>query len=286
MKRLFILISIIFLTLNAITAQSGQYFASAELAETDCAEGIVYIDIKIKAMDASSTFRLADQNYRISYNELALKPNSAFIEEEGEVSNLAESLGGISVFETHNLNGSQGTIISYNIELAGGAGYLVTADEWVSIGRLGIEIEDETACFDFQFHDTATFPPTYIGEDIGGLLYPVEEGSYHNITACLTDYCESEPPVIQVHPFKQRYSTFIYPTTTEGNLTFEYTSKATADMLDIIISNIAGQPVQRHQVAAYNSDKLQFDVSDLSEGIYIFSTMIEGQQVTKKFIKI
>ncbi len=267
-------------------AQNGKYFISATLTETDCTNNTAYFDIKIKATDANSSFLLADQNYRISYSSEALVPNSAFIEREGDVSGLVTTDGSMNFFEEHSLNGSQDTIISYNIEHLGGDGYLVKEDQWVSIGRIGIEIADPEACFTLFFHDTETFPPTYIGENVQGLLVEVEEGAYHNVEDCLSDYCGT-PSIIGVEfPINERYSTALYPTTTGGNLVFEYTGVTTTQALNIIITNAAGQPVQRHQSRIQNSDKLHLDVSNLPQGMYIFSTLLNGEQVTEKFIKI
>jgi len=175
-------------------AQStGQYdLQLAAVQPTDCDNNIFYVDLQVRASSAATVFRISDQNYRFRYNPSVLA--NPRIETEFTFSGLAVSADGTaSFFTTHTLNGSLGPVVSYNFELAGGAGYPVGID-WVSVGRVAFDILDPAACIDLVWNDKNYFPPTYVGGIGDGNLYSVDEGSYLNFSACIDALCTENCP--------------------------------------------------------------------------------------------
>jgi len=94
------------------------------------------------------------------------------------------------LFAPHNLIGSLDTVVSYNVELAGGDGYYLTADEWVQIGRIEFDILEPDACYDLVWHPQAVFPPTFVGEvytggDYSDVRIGANENFYENLSDCV-----------------------------------------------------------------------------------------------------
>jgi len=60
-------------SLTCLIAQTGQYDVRFfQEPSFECDSNVVYFDIHIKASNAGTTFRLSEQNYRFSYDDLAL----------------------------------------------------------------------------------------------------------------------------------------------------------------------------------------------------------------------
>jgi len=172
-KFIYLTVSLLLLILQQTTAQNGKANIKMEIHELDYENMTVSMDIFIKARDASSTFNLAEQNYRMSF-EREVVGNPVIIEEflSGDIL-LPDST--YALYNPHTLGGSIDTIISYNIELAEGAGVLVTEDEWLPIGRLGFDILDSNECIRIFFHDESIYPSTYIVEFYEGTLYGLDD---------------------------------------------------------------------------------------------------------------
>jgi len=275
MKNFAITILINILILNILPAQNGKFAVGAFLHKVDCELGKVHVDLKIKASDSNTEFYLADQNYRLSFNRSALQPESVSIESELDISGFIQTSEHFSLYAEHTVGGSGDTIISYNVELEGGNGYLVTADEWVSIGRIGLDIANASECFTIQFHTQDAFPPTYISEVLDPTTYAPITGLYVDLEGCLSDYCddgqvEQLPVSVEVH----------------SELTVQYTLQGRTDMARITIVDMQGRMLQQHQKQLTGQDTFKFDVSRLPQGIYLVNTLIDGQWIPQKFVKI
>ena len=175
----------------------GQYDVRFNLNTLDCDGEQFLLDLDVRASDPGATFTIAEQNYRFSYNRNALTPGTATINREGELSGFILD-GGVltALYSAHNLGGSLDTIISYNVELAGGDGVLVEGG-WVNVGTLAFQVTDIDACLDLTWHDRTIFPPTFVSTFSGGTRVPVTEGSYVNdlTFSCFSEICAESLPV-------------------------------------------------------------------------------------------
>ncbi len=148
-----------------------------------CPDVSLFLDIEIKAASAASEFNLSEQNYRFSFNRDALANPTK--EQELTVSGFVNG----SFYNGHTLTGSLDTVVSYNIELAGGAGYPITADLWVPVGRIAFDIVDSDACLNLKWHTLTEFPTTYIGEVANGVRGTASGNNYGMPTSCIVDLC-------------------------------------------------------------------------------------------------
>lgn len=290
MKNLLITIFLNILILNILSAQDGRFMAGAFLDRIDCESGKAYIDLKIKAENSNTHFYLAEQNYRLSFNRSAFVPGSVFIERELEISGVVEMSGDTIVYSNHTLLGSSDTIISYNIELLHGEGYPLTSDEWTSVGRIGLDIADINECFKIRLHGEETFPPTYVGELFGGTFHSLPDGSYTALEGCFSDYCNddtAEDTHVSVEQFiDYKNNIQVLPTVVQNELTVRYTLPQHIGITRVTIADMQGQILQGHKESLTGQDVLKFDVSRLSQGIYLINTLIDGQWITQKFVKV
>ncbi len=288
MRNFILTILINILLLNMLAAQNGKFMLGAFLQKVDCELGNIHLDLKIKASVEGSEFYLADQNYRLSFNRAALRPGSVSIESELDISGVVETSEHFSVYSEHTTLGSGDTIISYNVELLYGSGYLVTADDWVSIGRIALDIVDINECFNIQFHTQDVFPPTYVSEVIDPITYVPVAGQYIDLEDCLYDYCDAdiEDIVSSLEFVDYQNNIQIFPTAVHSELTVQYTLQGYTDMTGITIADMQGRILQQHQKQLTGEDTFRFDVSHLPPGIYLVNTLIEGRLIPKKFVKM
>lgn len=284
MKKMLALFIFGILLSNYTSAQSGKYVVSTSLESIDCEAQKAYIDIRIKAASEGSTFILADQNYRFSFSRSALRPGSVTLEKELEVSGMTTSESGMTIYGSHNLNGTDDTIVSYNIELIGGVGYLISSDKWTSIGRLGFDIENRSKCFSLKWHDTETFPPTYVSEQWNGFPEAMSNGEYKNLNVCLEDYCNLATSVDLVE-VQSPYIT-LQPTVTKSTITLAYIGEQSVSDREIIISDMRGNLMQNSQISPYNKNEFVLDVSSFPQGVYIVSIQGTKGWTTQKFVKM
>jgi len=284
MKKLLALFIIGMLFLNHTSAQNGKYVVSTSLESIDCEAQKAYIDIRIKAATEGTTFMLADQNYRLSFSSSALVPGSVTLEKELEVSGMTTSESGMAIFGPHSLNGTDDTIVSYNIELIGGVGYPISSDKWTSIGRLGFDIEDTDECFSLKWHDNETFPPTYVSEQWDGLPQGITSGEYQNLDVCLPDHCSltTSTDVVEAQSAFMK----IQPTVTKSTIILAYTGEQSISANEIIVSDMAGNLMQNFQTSPYNKNEFVLDVSHFPQGIYAVSIQGTKAWTTQKFVKM
>lgn len=173
----------------------GQYDVRlVEEQSIDCDNNVLYVDIELRASSLSTPYRLADQNYRFTY-DLAVLSNPR-LEQELDISGfIVGSDGNGSFYGAHTLTGTLGEVISYNVELAGGTGYLMDTT-WLSIGRMAFDIIDPTGCINLDWIDESSFPPTYVGEIDNGNLFKADEGVYGSFSGCVDDLCAEDCPVL------------------------------------------------------------------------------------------
>ncbi len=183
--------------INFAFSQNSLYDIRFKLNELDCDNKELYIDIEIRTEDPGETFFVADQNYRFSFNRAALA--NPMIDQELTFSGLAQTTNppSSSFFSTHTLLGSLDTVVTYNVELAGGDGYPLNDVDYVKVGRIKFDILDLNECIDLWWHTHAPldFPPTFISEKVGGFLFEVGEASYGDYEQCNDEVCNNRPPL-------------------------------------------------------------------------------------------
>ena len=163
---LYLLVTLLSFSLN-IQAQSGESDVRFVQGNVTCDNGPIDFIIETKAAAAGSEFFMSEQNYRFSYNRDALA--NPRIAEELTISSFVSPVPlprmvGFALFSPHNLTGSLDTVVSYNVELAGGDGYYLTSTDWVQVGRIEFDVLDPTECFELVWHPANVFPTTFIGE--------------------------------------------------------------------------------------------------------------------------
>lgn len=193
MKRLFTFLSVVVFA----TAGYSQalYDVRFNLDSVDCVNEQVFIDIDVKAPSAANAFRIAEQNYRFSFTRSSIMPASSELYKENLVQFFTAENGSSGFYNNHTLTGSLDTIVSYNVELAGGDGVLVE-NSWQNVGTLKFDLVSvDNSCLDLIWHDQGIFPPTFISEkNAAGALVPAGESSYTNITnICVSDICNPLP---------------------------------------------------------------------------------------------
>lgn len=379
MKKLHLMLILIIFSFQQIYAQSGKYDIQLSLYEVDCANMKIYVDIEIKANSSATNFRLAEQNYRMSFLREAVA--NPFIETELEVSgSITHPDQTSSLYFPHTLTGSLDTVISYNVELYGGEGLPLTENTWVKVGRLGFDILSSIGPFEVVFNPQSVFPSTVITELYNGVLSVVDEGVYYNLDPIyLSDLCAmvplvyeddytsngqapftiklldndidpngnldpasfnllSSPPVTQltliqtpnpgeyvctpasgftgaVTPFEyevcdtdnqcatstvyitvdaltgmihldERHEIKLYPTVVSNEVAIEYLNIDATQNTIIIITDVNGKVLQKHQKNISGNPVHRFEVGELAPGVYFLTTMIDGKPLAQKFIKL
>jgi len=250
----------------------------------DCEQQKVYVDLKLKATDIDSYFFLAQQNYRLSFNRV-LSADSVFIEKELDISGIVQTPTGIAMYSPHVLTGTRDTVVSYSVELVNGSGYFIT-DEWVSVGRIGLDIADLTGCLILKWNDQETFPITYLSEIWNDRYYDLTEGTYIDLEVCPSDYCVTENQLTDIVEMSDKqYDIQVVPTLVQHELTIQYTVPQNTSFTHITITDMQGRVLQKHQKSLTAKDEYTFDVSHLPQGIYLINTLINGQWIPRKFVK-
>jgi len=195
MKKIKLLFFLLFFTTAFIHAQIGVSDVRLMPGPTNCIDTASFI-IEVKAGQAGSEFFMSEQNYRFSFtrNELS----NPRIADELTISGFVPGgpgTNGFTLYSPHNLVGSLDTVVSYNVELAGGDGYFATVDEWGKGGVIEFDVLTPESCFDLTWHPQSVFPPTFVGEvfpdPATGMLIRANtaENLYGNIATCLPALC-------------------------------------------------------------------------------------------------
>jgi len=192
------------LTLFLLIFTASTFSAQAQIGQSDVRfvdntpfndDGYVSIIIEVKAASSDTEFFMSEQNYRFSFNRNAIA--NPRIAQELAISNFISPVPvtrnlGFALFSPHNLTGSLDTTVSYNVELAGGDGYYLTADEWVQVGIIEFDILEADACYNLVWYPQAVFPPTFVGEVFteNGVdaRENTDENSYGNVSDCLSSF--------------------------------------------------------------------------------------------------
>ncbi len=196
-STLFIVCWVLFIHTSLLAQEDGSYDVRFHIHEIDCVNSKIYVDIEVRAEDPTREFYIADMNYRLSFNRAAI--TNPQIHQELALSGFVPPDAPTSIYSDHTLTGSIDTLISYNVELAGGTGAFIDHITYVEVGRLSFDIVSFDEQMELFFHtkDPYDFPPTIInGKDLQGVLYGAEEGSFVNYFQDLSVACVNEPPIV------------------------------------------------------------------------------------------
>ena len=264
-----------------LTASASSAFAADEydvrFHNVTCDGDKVYVDIQVKASNMGETFNLSEQNYRFLFNAEAI--GNPALEEELQISGAVNN----SFYTQHSLRGSKGNIVSYNVELAGGEGYLLN-DDWVGVGRISFDVLDHTQCLDLTWQKPDQFPPTFVGKASDDSRTGATGVNFNDLPNC--EFCSITP---NEDVLTENVGFDVYPNPVVGNeevtITFQ-TDKAQAATL--IVTDIAGKTVQSQNInllAGANTLPLQH--RKIQTGTY-FVQIRTGNEVTdaKKFVKL
>lgn len=171
----------------------GVYDLQFANVTVDCEAETLCFDIEIKANAPGTEFFFGNSNIRFGFSSNLANP---YIEEELELSGFVYSPDSteLTVYG-HDLNGSLDTIVSYNINATGDGVYIESTD-YVSIGRVCVDILDFDIPVTLMFNMESTFPPTFISELPN--FTPVAEGTFNNYEQDISSACVVVPPPDEV----------------------------------------------------------------------------------------
>ncbi len=275
MRKIKTMLSLMLMLLVAWTAQAQQGQYDVRFVEVESQAGIALVDVEIKAHAMDKEFHLAEQNFRFSFNEDAVMPYtednpSVSIQQElavsGQVSN--------SFYAPHHLNGSLDNTISYNIELLGGEGYFITADEWVKVGRLAFQLTSSNAELNLTWHRIADFPTTYVTQKYNDQLIRAGEGDYTDLNAVsvsIEDVLQQDGG-LQVFP---------NPTTSNGSLSLSLNAEKAHGNARITLTDALGKIVAQKPVfVEQGTQNYEFALTGIAAGTYWMT--IEASEWTSK----
>lgn len=273
----------VFLISTSISAQ-GLYEVQFVHHHSDCIKNIIYVDIEVKAKSPNTTFFIADQNYRFSFDKNVL--SNPKIEKELEVSGSSNSDYNTSFYNPHHLQGSVENVVSYNVVLTGGKGYPITDTEWTPVGRMSFDVTDIDQPIELTWHDSKpeNFPPTFISEKTSsGKLQPASEHLYSNFSA--KEFC-IEPRLEQPAVISELFPNPV--SNDDGKITIELMNEFTTVNPQLVVSTIDGALVAEQDVNLTDGfNSIQYNIQNLPTGIYLIQINDkEWSSKTIKFVKM
>ncbi len=92
--------------------------------------------------------------------------------------------------------------------------------------------------------------------------------------------------VTNVNEPESRYDIQLLPTVANDFITVQYLNIPVQSDAQIIITDVNGRILETQTRPISNNPTYRFDVSNFSQGVYFFNTLIEGEWIAKKFVKI
>jgi len=264
-----------------LTASAGLVSAADEydvrFHNVTCDGDKVYVDIQVKASNLGESFNLSEQNYRFTFNSEAIA-NPTIVQElqiSGTVSN--------SFYAQHSLRGSKANIVSYNVELAGGEGYLLN-DDWVGVGRIAFDVLDNGECLELTWQTPGQFPPTYVGKATDDSRMGATGINFNDLQNC--EFCSitNNDDVLT-----DNVAFDVYPNPVVGNEQVSVTFSADqAQEATLVITDVTGKTVYSQKINLITGDNiLPLKHRTINTGTY-FVQIRTGNDVTeaKKFVKL
>ena len=129
------------------------------------------------------------------------------------------------------------------------------------------------------------FVPTagFIGE-VAPFEYSICDMDGQCATAMV--YVTVDETVTSVSEPESRYDIQLSPTATSDFITVQYLNIPVQSEAQIIITDINGRILDTHTKSIANNPTYRFGVANFPQGVYLLNTLIEGEWVAKKFVKI
>lgn len=179
-------------------AQEGTFDVRFLIDSVDCAEDKLYFDIEVRADESGQEFHLGDQYYHFSFDRNVLE-NPQIVEELDVSGFMLENGELLALYSPHSLAGSIDTIVRYNVQLASGIGYYVSATDYAPVGRLSMDIIDFDAVVGLRFHKEINgpgdIPHVYVGQNYDGSITASQNGSFIDYFHDFTAICTNESSV-------------------------------------------------------------------------------------------
>lgn len=276
MKILKTLLAALMLTASATLVSAADEY-DVRFQNVTCDGDKVYVDIQVKASNTGETFNLSEQNYRFSFNAEAIA-NPTIVQElqiSGAVNN--------SFYAEHSLRGSKANIISYNVELAGGEGYVLN-DDWVGVGRIAFDVVDNGACLELTWQTPGQFPPTYVGKATDNTRTGATGVNFNDLQNC--EFCSI---TANEDVLTDNVAFDVYPNPVVGNEQVSVTFSADqAQDATLIVTDVTGKTVYSEKINLIAGDNiLALKHRTINTGTY-FVQIHTGNEVTeaKKFVKL
>jgi len=83
-----------------------------------------------------------------------------------------------------------------------------------------------------------------------------------------------------------RYDIQLLPTAANDFITVQYLNIPVQSDAQIVITDVNGRILETHNKSIANNPTYRFEVANFPQGVYFLNTLIEGEWVAKKFVKI
>lgn len=290
-QLLYICLFILFLFSQLQLSAQGKVDARIVKNYFSCDSLFMYLDLEIKANSSTSTFNVADLSFRFSFKRAAFHESTpsnptVTLVQELTLSGFISGNGYITGYDPHTLLGSNDTVVSYNIILAGGDGYPVLDTGWVSIGRVGLQVKDLNACSNIKIHteDSINYPPLFVSEKISNGLFEVDHGILTNPQYCFPSFCSQTP----VANLLEESSLHIYPTITSDQVTIAFKEGwHRTDQVNIKLYSLIGRLIVEETIGLSGSgDIYQMSLQNVPAGAYFLSLSNEsGASYAERIVK-
>jgi len=246
---------IIFSTFN-IYAQSGSIKVHAKSNCSQSNNSVFVVDIFVQAENIAEDVYLAEQNYRFSFNELALA-NPALLTTGSDITPGIPSIenGNIQFYyDSATSNGTKNNKVSISIDLLNDTGINLSNSTQTYICSVQFDVQNASLPINFNWHDANEFPPTYLLSNNIGVGRVVAPGIfYDNLKPTVQDHFNS---VVSATDFNR--DRMHVCNTNDGSLTINWSSNL---YNDIYVSIDGGRTFSSAPNGTFFAD-------NLSEGDY------------------
>lgn len=277
MKILKTLLAALVLTASVTLVSAADEY-DVRFHNVTCNGDKVYVDIQVKATNLGESFNLSEQNYRFSFNAEAIA--NPTIAQELQISGAINN----SFYSAHSLRGSKANIVSYNVELSGGEGYLLN-DDWVGVGRLAFDVVDGSRCLELTWQRSDQFPPTYIGKAADNTRTGATGVNFNDMDDC--EFCSI---TANEDVLTDNVAFDVYPNPVIGNeeVTVTFFADKAQNNATLTVTDVTGKTIHSENINLMTGNNtLSLKHRKINTGTY-FVQIRTGNEITeaKKFVKL
>jgi hypothetical protein len=190
----------------AQTSTNGKYDVRLLVDSTDCNNNLLYVSVQVRASASDSTFYMGDQNYKFTYNRLAIQNPR----KESALGFIGLAEGGTEPYGSHDLSASIDpgvgniALCILNVTWTAGSNGTLVSPTWTPVTSLVFDVVDftYTQCLNLQWRDEANNSTHFTnitevvetlnnGQSVFNTTTDVEEKLYVSNSSCLT--CSTLP---------------------------------------------------------------------------------------------